>query len=154
MSPMSPSPEQVFFIQVVAGFVAVILAQIIKWAAASYGYKVGRRPVTVLLFVISLGLGFWWLAPQIPAFPVPTDDTGVYAGQITNWLAQLISLLGVLVGFAQTIYNLILQKVFDKIGDSLASVKEQAAIEDAAILERLADLQKAKAEVPEQNTDL
>lgn len=109
-------PEQIFLIELIAGIVAAVVVQIAKWVLAGYGVKIGRRPVTILLFVISLLLGFWWLAPQIPPFPALVEDTGLFVGLIVGWLAQIVTLLVTLVGFATTIYNLLMQKVFDKIG--------------------------------------
>jgi hypothetical protein len=109
------SSDQIFLISLIAGGVASILAQIIKWMFAKKGVVLGRRPVTVLLFAISLGLGVWWLAPQIPPFPLLIEDTAAYVGLIFVWLAQILTLLTTLVGFATVIYNLMLQKVLEKI---------------------------------------
>ncbi len=108
---MELSAEQVMTI----GFVAMVVVQGIKLFAAWRGQAVGRKPVTVLLFVLAVALGYGWARQAMPAFPAPVDDPMMYAGLVAQWLGQLVAEASAVIGFGVLIYNLLAQKVFDAL---------------------------------------
>lgn len=109
------------------GLVATVLIQVLRFILAQKkGIQLGRKPVTVGLFVVAMILAFLWSVPSLPAFPpfpVAVDDPSAFAGLLMLFLGQLIVFLGQLlavaasiVGFATGIYNLLLQRVFEALG--------------------------------------
>lgn len=100
---------------IVIGLVAAVLVQGIKLAAAKLQKPIGRKAITVIIFVIAVVLAFIWFTPVVPAFPVVGEDPLVFAIAILAWLAQLIALASAVLGVATGIYNLLLEKVFDKL---------------------------------------
>lgn len=94
------SLEQVLLI----GFVAAVLAQIIKVIAAKLGHVLHKDWITAIAFVLSVALAFIWIAPKW----VPTGDP------MTDAL-NLVNQAGAVLGFATAIYNVLLEKVLAKL---------------------------------------
>ena len=109
---MELSPEQVLLVGLIAGF----LVQGIKLASARWGEVIHRRVITVILFVIGLVLAYVFMPASLPTLPVLGEDPAAYAGLILAFASELISVAAGIVGFAIVIYNLLLQKVFERLG--------------------------------------
>lgn len=109
---MELSPEQVLLVGLIAGF----LVQGFKLASARWGEVIHRRVITVILFVIGLVLAYVFTRPALPALPAIGEDPAVFAGLVLVFAGELISVAAGIVGFATVIYNLLLQKVFERLG--------------------------------------
>lgn len=97
---MDLSTEQMFILTII---VIPLLTQGIKLYAAKMGHPPSRTAITIIAFVISLGLGYWWMLPKLPTFEDPMTSA-----------LQLVTVIGSLLGFATLIYNVILDKIFEK----------------------------------------
>ena len=97
---MTLTTEQVF---ILTAIVIPLLVQGIKLYAAKVGHPPSRTVITIVAFVVSLGLGYWWMLPKLPT-PEDPMTTAV----------QFIAVVGSLLGFATLIYNVILDKIFEK----------------------------------------
>jgi hypothetical protein len=100
----------------VIGGVASIVLIGLKLLYARFGEKAIRREwVTVVLFLLSLGLAGWWFTPSLPAFPVMVADPAISTGMVFEWLGKLVPIGTLLVGAATIIYNILFKKVYDKL---------------------------------------
>ena len=105
---MTLSAEQI----IILGLVATGIAQAVKWIGEAAGQPINRKWTTLALFVISLGLSFAWSVKMIPPLPVFTGDPMTDTTAILAYLGQILALLTPIVGFAMTIYNFLMERVF------------------------------------------
>ena len=99
---MELSPEQVILV----GLIATVISQVVKFLAAWLGINIGRFWITIVAFVISLGLGWLWSGSQLPICSDPLECALEY-----------LNLAASVLGWATLIYNLLLDKiVFQKLG--------------------------------------
>lgn len=82
-----------------------VLAQLFKLLAAKYGAELGRLWTTIIVFVLSLAIAFVVMAPQLPSC---TD--------VAQCITSYLTIAGALTGFATLLYNVILERLFVKIG--------------------------------------
>jgi hypothetical protein len=103
---------------VVIGLVVSFLAQAVKLAAAWWGWKPSRVVITWVSAGISLVLAVIFAGPAFPAWPVllPTGDPVDLVIVVLQWVGQVLVVLTALVGFAKVVYDLVLMKVFEKLG--------------------------------------
>jgi len=88
------------------GIAASIVAQIIKIVAVKFGKKPTKVGITLIAFGLSIGMAAIWYSPVLP----PITDPMEFALAL---FAAATSVLGAAVG----IYNVILEKLFQKLGD-------------------------------------
>lgn len=93
----------------IIGLVAVVLIQVIKLLAAKLGVVLSKFWVSVVAMVFSIALAVVW---QLPKLPVVTDPL--------EFLLELLQVVGGVVGFATLIYNLLLEKLLDGLGLTVA----------------------------------
>ena len=93
----------------IIGLVAVVLIQVIKLLAAKLGVVLSKFWVSVVAMVFSIALAVAW---QLPKLPVVTDPL--------EFLLELLQVVGGVVGFATLIYNLLLEKLLDGLGLTVA----------------------------------
>jgi hypothetical protein len=93
------TPEQIMIVTVL---VVPLLVQGFKLVLAATGKEVSRFWATVVAFVVSVGLAFWWVRP---ALPTTTDPM--------QMATEIMVIIGSVFGFATLIYNLILSKLFE-----------------------------------------
>jgi len=90
------SPEQIVLI----GLIASAIAQILRFLFAWQGIQLSKLGITILLYVVALGLAILW---NPPAFP-PISDFPAF-------MTFLVNYVGGVVGWATIIYNVILDKI-------------------------------------------
>lgn len=96
-------PMDLTLLQVtILGIVATVIAAILRFAASKFGWIPGHGIVALIVFGVSVVVGYFFAKPVIPAF----DDPMAFAVAIT----QLA--LGVL-GVAVLVYEWLLKKVLD-----------------------------------------
>ena len=93
----------------IIGLVAVVLIQVIKLLAAKLGVVLSKFWVSVVAMVFSIALAVVW---QLPKLPVVSDPL--------EFLLELLQVVGGVVGFATLIYNLLLEKLLDGLGLTVA----------------------------------
>lgn len=101
---------------IVIGLVASFVAQGVKILAARTGKPIGRKWVTVALMIVAIFLSFIWARPALPTWPAPVEDPMAYATLILAFFGQLLAVASAIIGFAVLIYNLLLERVFEKLG--------------------------------------
>ena len=97
---MELTPDQLLVISLLAS----VLTVVVKFVAANFGYNPGKATLTIVVSVISGLLAVLFNIPQLPVYLSPLQYVG-------EWLA----LLSVYVGVATLIYNLLIDKVLDKV---------------------------------------
>ena len=108
------------------GVVASIVAQGVKMYAAWRGVEIGRKGMTLTVFGAAVFLAYVFARPVVPAFPLPVEDPAVYATLVGAWLVSIAQMAAGLLGAAFTVYNLLLEKVFEKM--NIGSGKKQDLI--------------------------
>ena len=99
---MELTVEQVLLV----GLIASVITQFLRFLADKANVNLGQEVVNVILFVVALTLGFFWMRPEIPVGGDPMELAKVL----------LEAALGV-VGFAALIYNILLKKViYPRVG--------------------------------------
>ena len=97
---MELSPEQLLII----GFVITVLSAGLKLLSAKFGVALSKFWMTIVVAVVSVILAVVFNLPLLPEYIDPLQYIGA-------WFA----LLSGYVGAAMIIYNLILDKVLDKL---------------------------------------
>lgn len=87
------------------GFIASLLAQGVKLALAQFGKDIHRGWLTGIAFVISVGLAYWWFPVEVLIVPDDPMATAV----------ALATAASAVLGSATLIYNVLVQKIFEKL---------------------------------------
>jgi len=85
---------------IILGLISSALIQGFKWIANIRGTGLDPRYVRAVVFAVSMGMGWYWIRPEIPAGADPMElALAIFAG------------LGVIGGFAKLIYDVLLERV-------------------------------------------
>ncbi len=95
------------------GLVATVAAQVIKIVAKKMGKDVSKLAITLVAFVTSLGLAAFWFMPQLP----PASDPMEFA-------VVLVQTATAILGAAVAIYNVILEKLLQVLGNAFGVLLE------------------------------
>jgi hypothetical protein len=106
---MELSAEQVFWVGLIASAITYGLKLVAQWS----GWKPGRGVLTVALYVVALVLGGLWSGVYVPQ----------YNGDPVQWTAELLAMLGPIVGVATLIYNLLHARVIVPLSNRLLPKK-------------------------------
>jgi hypothetical protein len=87
-----------------------IIVQLYKFINGKYnpGTKISREVITVAVFLASIGVGYTYFAPELPALG---DDPMAY-------LTALIAAGAPFFAAVEALYNLFLKRVFEALGFS------------------------------------
>jgi len=101
--------------EAVMSIVAVLLIWGINWLFTWKGITIHRAWLTTSLFVIALGLTYLFQPALFPPFPVLIGTSNEIANAIWAWVGALIIASGPVVAYATGLYNILLQRVLDKL---------------------------------------
>lgn len=107
-------PSNVTEVQMyVIGVIASVLLYGLKLLAARFPKIIIKREwLTVLLYVVALGLSLFWGGAVIPVFS-PFSDPVTFLASVFGWITALLIALAPSVSFATLIYNILLKRIFD-----------------------------------------
>lgn len=97
----------------IIGLLASVLGQVIKLVFAYFQYELSKVSITVVVSIVSMILA-WIFNPLV----LPE-----YTGDLLTYTMGVITMLSTLVGFAMVIYNLLLEKLFEKLSLSKENFK-------------------------------
>lgn len=100
------SPEQIML----AGFVASAIVYGLKMLAQWFDVHPGRLELTIVLYVVSLGLGWLWTGVIVPAFP-PFTDPVTFVAALLQYVSLWLVAVGPILATATLVYNLLYEKV-------------------------------------------
>ena len=106
----------------VIAYSAMLIVWIIRLFMQKYGYKPEKASLTVVLFVVAIGLSFLFSPVALPLFPFWTGDAASYAPLFIAYLTVFLQIAGSVVAYATGVYNILLSQVFDKLPDATARV--------------------------------
>ena len=89
----------------ILGLVTTVVVQLAKLLLAKFGYNTSRLVTTIVVVVVSVGLGYAWLLPKLPSVSDPMELA----------TALLQTALAVFA-FATLIYNVLLDQIFKALG--------------------------------------
>jgi hypothetical protein len=111
----------------VIAFSAMLIVWVIRLAMQKYGYKPEKSSLTVILFVVAIGLSFLFSPIALPIFPFWTGDASTYAPLFIAYFIAFLQIAGSVVAYATGVYNILLAQVFDKLPDATARVISRLA---------------------------
>lgn len=82
------------------GLIATAIIQGIKWIGQLKGNPLAAKWVRLIVFIVSLGMGYIWIQPAIPKPVEPME-----------FLLALIAGLSAVGGAAKVIYDVLLERV-------------------------------------------
>jgi hypothetical protein len=88
---------------VLVGGISAIMVEFLKFILGLKKVKMPRTVLTILVMIISLGLGYLWLAPVIAV--------AFASGDPMTTLGALLQLAVSIVGYATLIYNILLANI-------------------------------------------
>lgn len=113
---------------ILLGSGASAVVMILKLLYAQFGEGwLGRKTLTLLLFLVSLALAYLWATPALPVVPVGGTDPAAVTSMWLSYAGSLIAVGSVILGFATIIYNFLLQKVFEGLGWTVDAVLAKKA---------------------------
>jgi hypothetical protein len=107
----------------ILGVIATLLAQAVKLAAAKFNVELGRVPVTVGTYVASLIFAIVVAKPVIPPYG---DDPALFVD-------ALFATGSTIFAVATIIYNLLIEKVFAKLGWTKEAVLAHVRYEEKTV---------------------
>lgn len=106
------TPEQVIYVTIIATLLVELLKFVLKkWKQI----KLTKFVITIIVYVLSMILAYFFLSPSIPASTDPIS--------LTNSVLQIA--LSVFA-YATLVYNLLLDKVITGLGNLLEAIKNGA----------------------------
>jgi cytochrome bd-type quinol oxidase subunit 2 len=114
--------EVLLALSVISSVVVFLLKLVFK----NRGKAVPVWVYSILLYVVSLGLAVVFFPVQLPPFP-PFSDLASGLAALLTFLGELIPVLSAVVGAATTIYQILLKKVLEGLGDAIKSLLETSA---------------------------
>jgi hypothetical protein len=87
----------------IIGTIASVVLQILKVISAKFNWKPSTRVVTLIGFIISVAMAYFWTAPTLPPITDPMEFSK----------ALLEAATGV-IGAAMVIYNVLLKALLEK----------------------------------------
>jgi hypothetical protein len=84
----------------ILGAVASVLIQGFKWVAEIADTEIDARYVRIVVFLVSLGMGYYWIRPEMPTGSDPMD-----------WFLALLTGLSVIGGMSKVIYDVLLERL-------------------------------------------
>lgn len=98
--------------------VSSALVWLLRLAFKDRGREVPAWVYSVLLYGVSLGLALVFSPVSLPPFP-PFTDLASGLAALMIFLGELIPILSAIVGFATLIYQVLLKRVLEGLGDAL-----------------------------------
>ena len=102
---------------VMVGLIASALTWVLK-ILVSRGYQPKKEHVAIGLYVVSFFASVGFTPVVIPPFP-PFSDAPSFVGALLGYIGQLLAVASPIAGMAFLIYNLLLQRVLDKMFPTL-----------------------------------
>ena len=94
-------------------FVVATIASGIVWLLAQYKGSIPAGWLTTGVYVVSLGLAFFFAPLALPPFP-SYGDAVTFVQALIAWIGAALVPLSSFVGFATLVYNVLLKSVLDK----------------------------------------
>lgn len=102
---MELTPEQLILISVVATVLTAALKLLANWQ----GYKPSKAVLTSVLSVLSIVLAVLFDVPELPVYD-----------NLLQYLGDWISTISPYIGVATLVYNYLLDKLVDYVGEKLS----------------------------------
>lgn len=106
---------------VVITAVSILAVWLVQWSAKTFGWTwhPGKMGLTLLLFVLAVGLSILFMPVAPPAFPAIGEDFAVWLPLFIAYLGAWVALAGPVVANATLIYNILLANVLEKLSSEL-----------------------------------
>lgn len=112
-------PVQLYIIGVVASAIVYGIGQL---RTRFPNFKVHREWLTVFLYIVAFALSLYWGGLVAPAFPAFSDPVSFVAA-VVGFVNELLIALAVPISFATLIYNLLLKRVLDALGERVGWIE-------------------------------
>lgn len=102
----------------VIGLLATVLIWLVKRIQEHYGKPIPSGWLTTGVYLAAFGLALAFGLPAIPAFGAWEGPVELVAACL-QWVSDILVSIGPIVGFATLIYNALLKRVLDGLGNRL-----------------------------------
>lgn len=94
-------------------FVIATVASGLVWVLKTYKGSIPAGWLTTGVYVVSMGLAFFFAPLALPPFPGYSDAV-TFVQALIAWIGAAMVPLSAFVGFATLVYNVLLKSVLDK----------------------------------------
>lgn len=112
------SPEQIVTLSLIAS-VLVIVLRFIYEIAKKKSLVVPDWVMLVLVYVVSLLVGILWFPQALPPLPMIPPEPLAAVGAVLGFIGSVLAMLTVYATVAALIYDILLKKVKDGLGQLL-----------------------------------
>ena len=98
----------------VLGATAVLIVWILNFVFEKFGFMLGKVPLTIFLFVLSIGAVAYWQPEMFPAWPLVVTVASVF-----EWIGALLLSAAPIVTMATGLYNMLLASILEKLNYQL-----------------------------------
>jgi hypothetical protein len=106
---------------VLIGGISTVLVSFLKFILGLFAVKMSRTVLTIIVMVVSLVLGYIWLAPAIAV--------AITAGDPMTVLGALLNIAVAVVGYATLIYNILLANLIKLLAGFITSSDSKSGAE-------------------------
>lgn len=99
----------------VISFTAVAIVWLLGIALTRFGYHPNKVGLTIILFIVALGLSLAFQPVALPTFPPWTGDVSVFAALFISYVTAFLQIAASVVAYATGVYNILLAQVLEKI---------------------------------------
>ncbi len=94
-------------------FVIATVASALVWVLKTYKGTIPAGWLTTGVYVVSLGLAFFFAPLALPPFP-SYGDAVTFVQALFAWIGAALPVLSAFVGFATLVYNVLLKTILDR----------------------------------------
>ena len=95
----------------VISFSAVLIVWLFGIALAKFGYRPGKVGLTLVLFVVAIGLTLTFQPIVLPTFPTWAGDASIFVPLLVAYFIAFLQMAASVVAYATGVYNILLSQV-------------------------------------------
>lgn len=99
----------------VISFAAILIVWLLGLALQRFGYRPGKAGLTIIVFLVALGLALLFQPVIMPARPTWTGDAATFAPALILFVSAFLQIASGVVAYATGVYNILLAQVLEKI---------------------------------------
>jgi uncharacterized membrane protein (DUF441 family) len=99
----------------VISFAAVLIVWLLGLALKYFGFTANKVSLTIILFIVALGLSLAFQPVALPSFPSWSGDASVFMALLVAYLASFFQIAAGVVAYATGVYNILMAQVLEKL---------------------------------------
>lgn len=99
----------------VISFAAVLIVWLLGLALKYFGFSANKVSLTIILFIVALGLSLAFQPVALPSFPSWSGDASVFMALLVAYLSSFFQIAAGVVAYATGVYNILMAQVLEKL---------------------------------------